>query len=166
MILKVRSEDALQMLLVEYNDVAKALTTDRADESLHVGRLPGRPISDHDLLDGHMLHALAEELAVDRISVPDHEPRGLVLRKRFDYLLSCPLGRRMRRNVEVDDHAAMMSEHDETKQDAKRCRRYCEEIDGYDIANMVIQESPPRLRRRLSMPNHVLVDGRLGYIVA
>ena len=72
----------------------------------------------------------------------------------------------MRRDVEVDDLAAMMVEDDETEQDAKRGCGYSEEVDRHKVTNVVVQESPPRLQRRLSMPNHVLVDSRLGHVVA
>ncbi len=57
----------------------------------------------------------------------------------------------MRSRIEVDDHAAIVSEHNAAEQDAKRRGRYREEIDRHDIANVVVQEGPQRLRRRLVM---------------
>ncbi len=49
----------------------------------------------------------------------------------------------MRRNVEVDDHAMVVSEDDKAEQNAERRCRYREEVDRHDIANMVVQEGPP-----------------------
>lgn len=51
----------------------------------------------------------------------------------------------MRSGVEVDDHAAVMAEYDEAEQHPERRGRYREEINRHDVANMVVQESPPRL---------------------
>ena len=75
------------------------------------------------------------------------------------------LGRRIRRDVEVDDHAAVMAEYDEAEQDAKRRCRHREEVDGNDVTCVVVQESLPRLRRWRTMADPVLVDSRFGHIV-
>ncbi len=72
----------------------------------------------------------------------------------------------MRGHIEVDDHAPMMSEYDEAEQDAKRHGRYREEVDCHNIANMIVQESPPRLRRRLAVTDSVFVHGCLRRLVA
>ncbi len=114
------------MLLVEYNDVAKALAPYRANHSLRVRILPWRSWCCYDFFDVHVLDPLAEEVAVDRIPVPDQEPWCLIFGKRFDYLLSRPLRCRMRRYVEVDDHTAVMAKYDKTEQDTKPRRRYGE----------------------------------------
>ena len=144
----------------------EALATDRSDKSLDVRRLPGRTVCDHDLLDTHVLDPLAQEIAVDRIPITDQESRRLVFGERLDDLFSCPLGRRVRSDVEVGDHAAMMAEDDEAEQYAERRCRYREEVNGDDVSNMIVEERTPRLRRRLAMPNHVLGHGRLGHVVA
>jgi hypothetical protein len=52
----------------------------------------------------------------------------------------------------------VMAECDETEQDTKRRRRYHEKIDRHKVTNVVVQESPPRLRRRLAVADLVLVD--------
>ena len=77
-----------------------------------------------------------------------------------------PLGCRLSRDSEVCHHAAVVSENDKTEQDAERRCWNGEKVNADDIANVVVQERPPRLRWRVSVPNHVLVYGRLGYIVA
>ena len=56
-----------------------------------------------------------------------------------------PLGCRMRRYVEVDDFSSMMTENDEGEQYTEcRCRNG-EEVDRYDVGQMIIQERSPSL---------------------
>jgi len=68
----------------------------------------------------------------------------------------------MRGYVEVDNVTSVMTEHDENEQDAERRGGDGKEVDGDDVANMVVQEGSPRLRWRLAWVNSVLVDGGLG----
>ena len=72
----------------------------------------------------------------------------------------------MGRDVEMNDAPPIMSKHDETVQQLESYGRHDEEVDGCDVADMVFQEGPPGLRRRLAMSAHVLRDGRLGHGVA
>ncbi len=123
----------------------EALSTDTADQAFNIRVLPWRAVCGHHLLNAHVFDPLAEKLAVDRIPVPDQEPRRRFFGKRLDDLLSRPPSRRIRRNVEMDDRAAVMSEDHETEQDAKRRSRYREEVDCHNITNVVVQESSPRL---------------------
>ncbi|UCE61960.1 MAG: hypothetical protein JSU63_09550, partial [Phycisphaerales bacterium] len=60
----------------------------------------------------------------------------------------------------------MMTKNDEGEEYTECSRRYGEKVDGDDVGQMIIRERPPRLRRWLAMPNHVLVDSRFGHIVA
>ena len=123
----------------------EALATHGTDQPLNEWILPRRPIGDDDFLDAHMLDPPAEERTVDGVAIADQESRSMILGKRLDDLLSRPLGRWMRSGVEVDDHATVMTEYDEAEQHAERRGRYREEINRHDVANMVVQESPPRL---------------------
>ncbi|MEM7315383.1 MAG: hypothetical protein AAF497_19760, partial [Planctomycetota bacterium] len=47
-------------------------------------------------------------------------------------------------------------------QDPKRRRRHREEVNGRDIAEMIVQENPPTLRRRFGSTNQVFGHRRLG----
>ena len=91
-ICKIRKEDALEMPLVEHDDVVKAFTADRSNDSLDVRSLPGRSWRRDDFFDIHVLDALAECRTVDAVAVTDHEARRFVIRKRLDNLLACPTG--------------------------------------------------------------------------
>ncbi len=123
----------------------EAFSTDAADQAFNIRILPWRAVCGHHLLNAHVLDPLPEELAVDRIQVADQESRRRLFGECLDDLLSRPPSRRIRRDVEMDDRAAVMSEDHETEQDAKRRSRDREEVDCHDSANVVVQESPPRL---------------------
>ena len=65
----------------------------------------------------------------------------------------------MGRDIEVGDHAAVVSEHNEAEQYAERRRRNCEEINGHNVFSVIVQERTPCLRRGFARANSVLVDG-------
>ena len=48
-----------------------------------------------------------------------------------------------------------MAQDQKDVQDPERHRRNREEVDGRDLAGMIVQEGPPRLRGRLRLANHV-----------
>lgn len=68
----------------------------------------------------------------------------------------------MRRHVEVNHTPAVMSQHDQDKQDAKGSRRNREEIHRDQIPDMIVQESPPRLGGRLPVLGHQSGNRALG----
>ena len=61
-----------------------------------------------------------------------------------------------------DNSTTIMSEHEEYIQDLKCRRRHREEVDRYQVFNVIVQKGPPRLRWRLQMMDHILCDCRLG----
>ena len=142
---EVAREDSSQVGFVEHDEMIEALAADTAVQPLNVRILPWRSWRSDDFFDAQVLDALAETHAVDAVVVSDKEARRFVIRKGFDDLLGCPARSWMSRDVEVDNHAAVVSEHDEAVQDAKRRCRYREEVDRHEVSNMVVQESPPRL---------------------
>jgi len=89
-------------MLTEHDHVIQTLPTDGADEPFRVGRLPRAAHCDQHFLDAHVADATLNFLAVDAASVPDQEPRRLLVSERLDGLLCCPLAVRMGPYVEVD----------------------------------------------------------------
>ena len=102
----------------------------------------GPPCDDDDFLDAPVSDPPSEELAVDRIAVPDHVSRGLVVRKHFDELLRSPSRRWVSRHVEVDGRSLVVPEYNEKKY-ARRGSRNGKEADGHEIADMVVQKGSP-----------------------
>lgn len=165
-IVEVIGEDSPEMTLVEHDGMVKALAADRTDQAFNVRILPRRSWCRDNFFDAHVLDALAEVHTIDAVAISEQETGGLIVGKRLHDLLCCPLCCRVSRDVEVNDHPTVMTEYDKAEQDAKRGSRHREEIDCHDVANVVVQESPPRLRRRLAMADPVLVHSCLRRIVA
>ena len=61
-------------------------------------------------------------------------------------------------DVEVDNIASLVSQHEEGVEDPKRCRRHGEEIDGGELPHMIVEECSPVLGRWLVVAEHVLRD--------
>ena len=73
------------------------------------------------------------------------ESRRHVPGERFAELLPRPCRRGMRRDVDVQDPPTIVCEDDEDEQHATGDRRYGEEIDRHQRADMVLKEGAPRL---------------------
>jgi hypothetical protein len=103
--------------------------------------------SREDFLDPHALDPVAKLFAVDLVTVAQEIGGRGVVREGVHDLLSDPVRGGVLGHVEVDDAPAMVSEHDENKEDAQARGGHREEIEG-DIADMVVKERAPCLRRR------------------
>ena len=123
----------------------EAFSTDAADQAFNARILPWRSWRRDNFFDARVLDALTEVRSVDAVAVSDQEARHFVIRKGIDDLLGRPARTWIRRDVEVDDHAAVVSEYDEAEQYTKRRCRNGEEVNRHDIANVVVKERTPRL---------------------
>src|SRR5438128_2375781 len=92
---KVTREHAPQVSVADDDDVIQTLAPYRADQSLHIGILPGTRGTRDDFGDAHAGDTSPADVTVGGIAV-SQEPlwRG-VFRKRVDDLLRRPFGRRM-----------------------------------------------------------------------
>ena len=66
--------------------------------------------------------------------------RGLVEGEGLDDLLCGPCCGRMGGDIEVDEPASVMSEHDEAVEHAERNRVNGEEVDRGDVFDVILQE--------------------------
>ena len=135
------------MGLAQNEEVIQALAADGADHPLHEGVLPGRARGGEDLADPHALDSPRELLAVDRVSITEQEPGSRIVRERLDDLLGGPDGRGVVRDVEVEEFAAVVAEHDEDEQETEGQGRHEEEVDGDDVSGMSGQKGAPRRAR-------------------
>jgi hypothetical protein len=83
--------------------------------------------------DLHVGDAPSEDLAVDRVSIPEEVLRRGPLGEGLDELPRGPAGRGMIRDVDVDEFTAVVAEPDEDEEQAKREGRDEEEVDGDNI---------------------------------
>ncbi len=135
------------MRFVQDDDVIEAVATNRSDQPFDVRILPGRSCRGDDFFDAHVPDAIVKYAAIGSVAITDHEPWSVVVRERLDDLLRRPLRRGMCGGVEADDHAPIVAKDDEREEDAECCCRHCEEVDCYDVRNVVIEERSRCLRR-------------------
>ena len=109
------------------------------------GFCPVAPWRRDDLLHAHR-HGRAERLPVCAVPVADQVPRRRVPRECLSDLLCDPRYRRVRRDTEMHDLAALVVEHDEPEQEVERGRGDHEEIDRRQVIGVICKEYPPRLR--------------------
>ena len=138
------------------DNLVEAIAANSSVQAFKVRVLPWRSRSLNDFLDAHVLDAILEVLSIDTIAIANHVSRCRVIEKRFDDLLRRPNGGWIRRDVEMDDCATVMTEDDKAEQDAKRRGRHREEVDRDDVGQVIVQEGTPGLRRWLLSSNPVL----------
>ena len=80
---------------------------------LSIALLPGRARGRDDLIDAQAFNPSRNPLTVNAIAVSNQITWSRIERKRLNELLSCPLGRRMFRDVEVDNSPSIMGQDDE-----------------------------------------------------
>lgn len=136
----------------------EAFPPDRANQPFHVSVLPRRMRSRQYILDIHSSNGLSECSPVAAVSVADQKSWGFVERKGFTHLLGRPFRSGMGRNIEVRDAPSMMLQHYEYKQESEVQGGNQEEIHRDELFGVVLQESPPRLRRWLAVSDHVVGD--------
>ena len=74
-------------------------------------------------------------------------------------------GRGMLRDIEVDDAATIVRQDDEDIEDSQTNRRDCEEINGYQLSNMIAKKRQPSLSG-LSVFRHQSGNRPLGNLKA
>ena len=90
-VIEVRAQDAVEMPLIENDDMVEAFSTDRTHEPFAIRILPRRPWRTHDLFDVQVLDARTKRAAVDSIAITNQESRHLIEWERFNDLLRRPL---------------------------------------------------------------------------
>ena len=113
---EVASQGAAQVPFAKDEHVIQTLAPDGANEPLRKGVLPRALRRREDLSDPHALHALLEHVTVDCVAIVEEVGRGGVVREGVHELLGRPGGAGMLGDIEVEDAAAVVSEHDEDEQ--------------------------------------------------
>ena len=110
---KVGSEEPLEVRFVQDDDVIEALPAYGADQAFDIGILPGRARGGEYLFDTEAAHTATKPDVVDAVAIAQEISRGFVPGKCLHHLLCRPLTRGVFGDVEVDDLAAFVSQHQE-----------------------------------------------------
>ena len=154
------------MPFVEHDDAIEAFPSNRPDDALGEGVLPGGSWGDEDLVDPHGFHAPGEHLAVDGVPITEQVLGGGLSREALDKLLGGPGGGWVAGDVDMDEFTTVVAKDQEPEQQAEGEGGDDEEVDSDDVTEMRVKEGAPRrgwLRRGAP---HVLGDGELGDFIA
>src|SRR5437016_1670210 len=135
------------MSFSQHDHMIQAVASDRSDQPLHVGPLPGAGRRGEHFLNAQTLDSLTKVIPINPIPVSQQVMWRRILGEGLHHLLPCPPSRRMLRHVEMHDAPAMMSQYHKHKQHSKAGRGHGEEVDRDQILDMVVQESLPSLGR-------------------
>lgn len=123
----------------------ETLSANRADEALHIGRLPRRSECGQNFADVQAFGLRAEGGTIDAVAVSEQEARRLVPRKRMHEPCCGPFGSRMLGDIEMHDAPAIMSQDKKHVQDPEGNGGYHEEVHRDQLFNMIFQKGSPGL---------------------
>ena len=103
---------------------------------------------------------------VNRLVVVNQVAMSGFVGKGLAQLLDHPATSWVRRDVEVEHPAPMVSENEKHEENLVPYGRHNEEVDRDDLFDVVLEEGLPGGGGWLSSADHVLLDGRLGNIIA
>ncbi len=146
----------IQRCFVEDNHMVQALSPERTNGPFHKRTFPGGPWSRKDLFDSQCFHLFREVSAEDAVAISKQVTWRAIPRKRFTQLVSSPFGSGMSSDVEVDDTAPIMSQHQKYIQHLETDRWHGEEVHRDHALDVVLEEGAPGLRWRLAMAHQIL----------
>ena len=170
---EVSAQQTSEMLFVDHDDVIEAFPSNRADDALGEGILPGRSRGDEDLAHRQALHPPYEHVAVDGVPIAEQvRGRGLVYvgavssGKLSTSWWAAQAGGGVVGDVDIDEFSTVVSKNQEPEEQAEGERGDNEEVDGDDVTDMRLEEGAPRRGRPRRGAPHVLGNGELGELIA
>ncbi len=138
-------QKALQVLLVEDDDVIQEIATCSADEPLGDPVLPGAASGDLLWFDAHVVDRGEDLVSVLGVTVEDQEARCSIVGERLAELLRDPGCRRMGSHTQVHQLAPGVVDDEEDIKHAERDGGNREEVDRGDDLAVVGEEGAPSL---------------------
>jgi len=142
----VLGHEALEMPLIEHDDMIEQVSAAVADEALGDAVLPGTAEVRSLWLDPKALDGTDDFCVEVRAAVEDQILRCFFIWKSLSQLLRNPGTRRMPGDVAVQDAPAVMGDYEEARDHAERQSRDSEEIHRGDHFAMVAQKCSLSLR--------------------
>ena len=130
----------------EHDEVIETLASQRTDQALRIGILPGTGWTRGHLRNAHADDAALKRLAVDRVAVSQQPSRRAAVRKGFHHLLRGPVGRGMGRDGQAHDSAPCMREQHQNEQHAAGERWDGEKVHRDQSGDVIGEKRAPGLR--------------------
>src|SRR2546422_4897726 len=163
---EVTAQQASEVPFVEHDDVIEAFWSNRPDDALGEGILPGRSRRDEDLANSQTLHPPCEHVAVDGIPIAEQVLRRRLFWEALDQLVGGPGRGWVVGDVDVNELPAIVAEHDEREEQAESEGGNDKEIDPDNLPEMRLQEGAPGGRGARRCAAHVLGDRQFGGVIA
>src|SRR5437899_1583685 len=156
---EVAAQQASEMPFIDHEDVIEAFPSNRPDDTLGEGILPGRSWGDEDLANPHAVHPPCEHVAVDGDPIAEQVLGGGLLGEALDDLLGGPGGGWVVGDGDLDEFSTVVSQDQEPEEQAEGEGRDDEEVDGDNVADMRLKEGAPRRGWPRRGAPHVLGKG-------
>src|SRR2546425_1530082 len=124
----VTAQQASEMPFVDHEDVIEAFPSNRPDDALGEGILPGRSRGNEDLAHPQAFRPPSEHVAVDGVPIAEQVLGRCLVREALDKLLGGPGGGWVIGDVEVDEFSTVVSKHQESEEQVKGEGRDDEEV--------------------------------------
>ena len=108
-----------KMLLAKYDDMVKAVPSDRTDKPFTISVLPWRPWRGRTIPNAHRPKSSDDNIAIGAVSVANDVSRRFLPAKCFGELTSDPFGTRMCGRSNPQDFATTMVQNQESVQESE-----------------------------------------------
>ena len=153
----------MQMSTVQHQHMVRALAPNGADESLHIGRLPGSGGCNSQFLQPDGRRTELEFQAVNAVPVPEQLYGWRGEREGFAQLLGRPTGGGSLDDVKVQHFSALVRQDHKNVEKLEVQGGHREKIDRDHLPQVIVQERFPVLGRGMRRSaDHVFGDGSLG----
>src|SRR2546425_5406721 len=163
---EVTAQQASEMPFVDHDDVIETFPSNRPDDTLREGILPGRSWGDEDLANPHAFYPPGEHVAVDGIPIAEQVGGRCLCREALDKLLGGPGGCWVVGDVDMDEFSTVVSQDQEPEEQAEGEGGDDEEVDGDNVADMRLKEGAPRRGWPRRGAPHVLGNGEPRDLIA
>src|SRR5881397_1698641 len=106
---EVAAQQTSEMPFVDHDDVIEAFPSNRPDDALGEGILPGRSRGDEDLANPQVFRPTCEHVAVDGVPIAEQVLGRCLVRKALDELLGGPGGGWVVGDVDLDEFSTVVS---------------------------------------------------------
>src|SRR6476660_4389584 len=162
----VRQQDVTEVSLAEYNNLVKALPSDRTDQPFGICVLPRGARRRRPVADAYRSESANKDLAIGPVPVPNEIAGSLFPAAGLRDLICDPFCGWMRCDAKPQNMSPAMPHDQQSIEQAKRDCRHDEHIHRSDPVSVVAEECPPALGRRVWWPEHVLGHAGLSDIDA
>src|SRR2546426_5040230 len=145
---EVTAQQTSEMPFVDHDDLIEAFPSNRPDDALGEGILPGRSRGNEDLACPQAFRPPCEHVAVDGVPIAEQVLGRCLFWEALDKLVGGPGGGGVVGDVDMDEFSPVVAKDQEAEEQAEGEGGDDEEVDGDDVTYMlVLRQNLVRLAR-------------------